>query len=944
MDRSNGLDYQDGSSKNMLELVRELARAEDVESIVNVVTHSVPAKCGAQRCIIALIPTELSKYVSRLLQNDHLPHGCGMHCCQDLPACACATAPPQPLYEEYEAIAASCPLFSQCASLSSIERGLFAPISVGGQLLGAIGYEYIENSAIGSAERIAAESISFFIGQAVERIYIKNKQRESEMAIRRFIKAQSMTHVGNWEHDLASNVIAWSDEMFHIMEFDPRGDVPQLDDVLSLYHGEVIEQREEPVRQNGSVNTPGEFDIRLTMPDGREKWIHTVNQVESDDEGNVIRQYGTTTDITERKEFEQTQSRLIAIVEDSTDFIATADMQGNLLYCNAAMRRLLGISEDEVTKHTVRDIHSAESWTKFSPHIPVFNADINWTGECEFVSRDGRKVPVSLKMLVHSLEGGRILYRSGIGRDISTQKAHTSELDLARTRLHQALEIAHIGSWELDVSTGSVWLSREFSQLMGSNDEECVIDLQQLLSTYSPDDRQRLESALKVAITTGRGYELEITRTCSDGMSRCFQARGKPIKDETGAVAKVVHTFMDITQQRELESHLMHIQKMESIGTFAGAIAHDFNNLLTIIQGYTEQSTEALEADDPVQQYLCSVTSAAERAASLTKQLLAFAHRQPVTPDVFVLNALVENMDRMLVSIVGPRIRIQIDLDPDAGAVYVDSNNFEQILLNLVVNARDAMPEGGELLIKTSTTENMEEDRIPVLSGGKYAVLTVKDTGTGIPDAIKSRIFEPFFTTKAKGNGTGLGLSTVFSIVRESGGHIELDSAMGEGAEFRVYLPFIDRPVEQGAGVVITTTPAPKLTHSTVLVVDDEPLLRSLMVTALERRGYHVLQAADGQAALQMLADDRSAIDLLVTDVMMPIIGGIELARQFSETRPGVPVLLISGFTDEIFNGHGAAIGDLPFLQKPFRMKELTERVKQIIQTANILHGASVTW
>lgn len=687
MKSSYGLKDQDSLQFDLLALARELGMIEELDALVDLLSRRAPAITGAKRCLVALIPTGLPPYVSRLLQIDHVPHGCGMHCYQDLHSCARATAPPKPLYDEYEAIAASCPLFSECATLSSIVCGLFAPISVGGQLLGAIGFEYIEYSAIGPAERFAAESISFYIGQAVERIYIKTEQRESDKAIRRFVKAQAMTHVGNWEHDLTSNVITWSDEMFHIMEFDPHGDVPQLAKILKLYDGEVIEHTDGQLMQNGVVDMPGEFDIRLNMPDGREKWIHSISHTETDSAGKPVRQYGTT---------------------------------------------------------------------------------------------------------------------------------------------------------------------------------------------------------------------------------------------------------MDITKRRELENQLMQVQKMESIGTFAGAIAHDFNNLLAIVQGYTEQSAEALAADDPVQEYLGSVTAATERAASLTEQLLAFAHKQAVAPVVFEINANVIKMNRMLVSIVGTRNRIQTELASDAGGIFIDPHHFEQILLNLVVNAGDAMPNGGEILIKTGNTEILETEQGTVLSSGKYVLLIVKDTGKGIPDAIKSRIFEPFFTTKTKGNGTGLGLSTVFSIVRQSGGHISVDSLPGEGTEFRVYLPFVEPRVANRSQTIETVARIANPGCATVLVVDDEPLLRSLMVTALKHRGYQVLQAADGQAALLLLEDNRSDIDLLVTDVMMPMIGGIELARQFSKSRPGVPVLLVSGFTDEIFNGEGAAIGDLPFLQKPFRMKELTERVEHIIQTAKI--------
>jgi hypothetical protein len=396
----------------------------------------------------------------------------------------------------------------------------------------------------------------------------------------------------------------------------------------------------------------------------------------------------------------------------------------------------------------------------------------------------------------------------------------------------------------------------------------------------------------------------------------------------------------DVTERLRLEEHLRHSQRMESIGLLAGGVAHDFNNLLTVINGYADMALQELPADSPLCENVAEIQGAGNRAADLTKQLLAFSRRQVIQPTILNLNVVITDIQKMLRRLIGEDVEIVIKLAEDLGNVQADPGQLQQIIVNLAVNARDAMPNGGMLYLETANV-NLDDSVSPGQAEAKvgpYVVLTVTDTGTGMTPEVKQRVFEPFFTTKALGAGTGLGLATVYGMVKQSGGWISLYSEVGVGSSFRIFLPRTDAEV---AKTVVVAKTAPE-GDETVLVVEDQSEVRSFAVTALRRYGYNVLSAEAGTEALRIATEHPGPIHLLVTDIVMPGMTGFELAEQLFSLKPGIKVMFMSGYSETALTGRHTNLDPAtPYLEKPFTARFLAERVRDVLgprhMTATIL-------
>jgi two-component system, cell cycle sensor histidine kinase and response regulator CckA len=392
------------------------------------------------------------------------------------------------------------------------------------------------------------------------------------------------------------------------------------------------------------------------------------------------------------------------------------------------------------------------------------------------------------------------------------------------------------------------------------------------------------------------------------------------------AVARALEDAAVRRERRQLQLQLLQAQKLEAIGRLAGGIAHDFNNVLTAILGSTELLLLDTPAGAAVREELEIIRDAATRAQELIRQLLAFSARQVLQPAVIDLNALVQGLGRMLRRLIGEDITLTTAPAAGLGAVRVDRGQIEQVLVNLAVNARDAMPDGGRLTIGTSDADVVDSDDVP---RGRYVVLQVTDKGVGMTPEILARVFEPFFTTKERGKGTGLGLATVYGIVQQSGGHVRVDSTPGSGTTFRIYLPRVEAPVEAPREAAPVT--APEAGSETVLVAEDEPLVRVLVRKTLAQAGYRVLEAGGGEEALQLAARHDGTIHLLVTDVVMPGMSGRELMRRLADVRPNVKVLYMSGYSDEAVARHGVLDAGTAFMQKPFTPSVLARRVREVL-------------
>jgi PAS domain S-box-containing protein len=467
-------------------------------------------------------------------------------------------------------------------------------------------------------------------------------------------------------------------------------------------------------------------------------------------------------------------------------------------------------------------------------------------------------------------------------------------------------------------------------RLLGYGSADEVLQVNMGRDVYAdPAERQRL---LDRDTYTDREYdEVEATWKRKDGRLLTVQLSVRAVRGGSGQVEYYETFVRDVTEQRRLQTQLVQSQKMEAVGRLAGGIAHDFNNLLTVITTSCDLLLEDLAASDPKREDVDQVRKAADGAAALTRQLLAFSRQQVLTPQIVNLGDVVYGVEKMLRRVIGEDVDLVTVLGPDAGAVKADVGQLEQVLMNLAVNARDAMPTGGKLTIETANVEHdpdyaREQEAAPV---SRFVMLAVSDTGTGMDEATKARIFEPFFTTKELGKGTGLGLATVYGIVRQSGGFIWVYSEPGLGTTFKIYLPQVDAVAEAGAGAAATGTS--RRGTETVLLVEDAAAVRSVIHEALARQGYTVLDAPNGVEALQIAASHPGPIHLLLTDVVMPGLSGRQLSDALAAVRPDTRVLYTSGYTDDAVVRHGVLESGIAYLQKPFTVDGLARKVREVL-------------
>ncbi|MEX2156437.1 MAG: response regulator [Gemmatimonadales bacterium] len=477
------------------------------------------------------------------------------------------------------------------------------------------------------------------------------------------------------------------------------------------------------------------------------------------------------------------------------------------------------------------------------------------------------------------------------------------------------------------------YVSPACTRVLGIGPEELVADMTRWRAAIHPEDEGRVVASYTRAIEVGRPATVEHRIRHADGSVRWIEGTLVPVADVHGTVVRLDGVARDVTEQRKLQEQFRLVQKMEAVGRLAGGIAHDFNNLLTVITSYSEILLEDLAPQDPRRGDLEEIRKAAASAAGLTRQLLAFSRQQVLEPRVLDVNAVLASVEKLLKRLLGEDIDLVAALTPQLGAVKADPGQLEQVIVNLAVNARDAMPDGGKLTIETANVD-MDEAYVrdhPLAKPGEYVMLAVSDTGVGMDEQTQRRIFEPFFTTKEAGKGTGLGLATVYGIVKQSGGFIWVYSELGHGTTFKIYLPRVDEPVE-----AVTPPAAPKeslLSTETVLLVEDAAAVRAVTRQVLDRLGYTVLEAPNGKAALHLATKHHGPIHLLLTDVVMPELGGRQLAEQLTALRPELRVLYASGYTDDAVVRHGVLKPGIAYLQKPFTPEVLARKVREVLDS-----------
>jgi len=509
-------------------------------------------------------------------------------------------------------------------------------------------------------------------------------------------------------------------------------------------------------------------------------------------------------------------------------------------------------------------------------------------------------------------------------------KQTQEELHRSEERLALAVDATQLGTFDFYPQTGELILSKFARQHLGlSPDAEVTYDT--FLGALHPADRDRTTQNLLAALQYENGGDYADdyqTLGIEDGQERWLSSRGRVFFDAQFQPLRFVGVILNITERKRLEQQLLQSQKLESVGRLAGSISHDFNNLLTVINGYAHLVLAGMDTDDALRDSMEELSKAALQAAALTRRLVSFSRRKVVEPKTMAVNEFVRDYENMLRQLLDENIELVLSLDPQAGSFRADPGQIGEVLMNLAVNAKDAMPAGGKLVIETSSMvadDQFARNHLNVCPG-KYVVLAVTDTGAGLSAEVKSHLFEPFYTTKEEGKGTGLGLATVYGIVvNQSGGAISVASEPGQGTTFELFFPSSGLEIAPGPVVVLDQISSK---GETILLAEDEPGVRKYAREILERHGYIILETSNGLEALSVARNHPGAIHLLLTDIIMPTMGGIELMEKFRAEFPGIPVLFMSGYTDQIMR-HWDVLS--AYVQKPFTLSDLLTRVRELL-------------
>ncbi|HPQ71034.1 MAG TPA: PAS domain S-box protein [bacterium] len=651
----------------------------------------------------------------------------------------------------------------------------------------------------------------------------------------------------------------------------------------------------------------------------------------------IVGTLGLIRDVTERQRAEEAMRRTQFAMDHAKDSIMWIDSEGNIVYANDSACGSLGYTREELLRLKVFDIDPDFNEDQWDEHKRQMREKGFLSFESRHVKKDGTVFPVEVNTNYFSFDDQ--FFAIAFDRNISDRKQVEAVLREKEKRYQLLVQNSNDIVEIVDENGSPSYLSDQVSRILGYQVEE-LINLQAFDGIH-PDDLPHVMEVFNEGLQhPGVLRKAEYRYRHKNGHWVHLEAVGSNLLHDP-AVRGIVLNIRDMTdrvhaeqEQRKLQEQLQQAMKMEAVGRLAGGVAHDFNNLLTGISGNLQLALLDLKKSDPLTETLEEIRKAADSATALTRQLLAFSRKQIIEPKVLDLNELIEAMHKMLVRLIGEDIQLQTLAGEDLGVVKIDQGQFEQILVNLAVNARDAMPNGGKLIVETANVElNEEYCRLRSYSSpGAYVMLAVSDTGAGMSEEVKAHLFEPFFTTKEKGKGTGLGLATIYGAVKQAGGNVEVYSEEGKGTTFKVYLPRVEEKAEKPALFGRTNEmPGGK---ETILLVEDEEIVRNLAIKVLKRLGYKVLHADSGGDALLLAEQYNEPIHLLLTDVVMPVMNGRQLAERLSTIHPEAKVLFTSGYTENIIVHHGVIDEGVRFISKPYSPGDLAKMVRRTLDGA----------
>ncbi|OFW13948.1 MAG: hypothetical protein A3H29_08520 [Acidobacteria bacterium RIFCSPLOWO2_02_FULL_67_21] len=675
-------------------------------------------------------------------------------------------------------------------------------------------------------------------------------------------------------------------------------------------------QRQEYIRYD---------DLPLETSSGRSIAVEFVSNTYLSGHERVIQ--CNISDITERKRAEMatqaTDVRYRTLFEYAPDGIVIADRQGHFVDANGSICRMLGYSRDALIRLSASDIVVPAEVEHIGPALLSIVSASDYRREWQFQRKD-RSV-FSADVIATVMPDGNLL---ALIRDVTSRNQADEAIRISEERIRFALHSAHVGIWDMDYTSGVLRWSDVMETQYDLSPGTFGGTFEAFIERVHPEDRASVLDIVGNAMKTRADFSMLNRTTWSDGTVRWLSGAGRVVLDAGGHPLRAIGISQDVTERRALEAQFQQAQKMEAVGRLAGGVAHDFNNLLTVILGFCDLLLADGSPDDPRRPDIAEIHKAGMRAADLTRQLLAFSRKQIIEPTLLDLNAVLTDMRPMLGRLIKEDVKVLFHVAPRLAGITADRGQVEQVVVNLAVNAQDAMPQGGTLTIETANID-LDEHYTAMhfdVTPGPFVVLTVTDSGTGMTPDVREHLFEPFFTTKEVGKGTGLGLATIHGIVARSGGSVSVYTEVGLGTSFKVYFP-------QAAAEAVAARPtAPALVQGgteRVLVVEDAEGLRDLTKRLLERQGYTVVVAANAEDARRRF--EEAPCDVLLTDVVMPGSSGPELSRQLVKLSPGLKVIYMSGYTDEAIVQHGVLKPGIVFLHKPFSAVALGQKIREAL-------------
>jgi PAS domain S-box-containing protein len=747
--------------------------------------------------------------------------------------------------------------------------------------------------------------------------------------------ALTIAHLGHWEYDVAKDLFTFNDHFYKIFR-TTADQVGGYTMSSSEYARRFLHPEDAPLVGNEisksiettDPNFSAQLEHRIIFADGEIGFITVRYFAVKDEHGRTVKTYGVNQDITERKRAEESlrESResYRLLVDLSPDGIL-AGSDGKVVFANRAAAEILGAksSEDLIGRSALDLIHPdyhdivkrrMERMAELGEPQPLM--------EEKYLRLDGTPVDVEVAAVPVPHKERKLI--QAIFRDISSRKKAQEEQRRLVTAVEQAAEIIEI----TDADGTIVYVNPAFEKTTGYSREEAIGNNPRILKSGMHDSK--FYEQLWSAITAGGVWTGRIINRKKDGTLFEEEATISPIKDDSGKIVNYVSVKRDVTREVSLQKQLLQAQKMEAVGTLAGGIAHDFNNLLQVTLGYTELLLQQKNEDDPEYADLMKIFHATTNGAELVQRLLTFSRKVEPKPVPLDLNRQVLHVEKLLRRTIPRMIEIGLDLSGDLARVNADPTQMEQLLMNLAVNARDAMPDGGKLIFTTRNVPIYDEDCALNVSGkpGHCVLLSVSDTGHGMDRRTIEHIFEPFYTTKELGRGTGLGLAMVYGIVQQHGGFIRCESQVGRGATFKVWLPAIAPDFDWDDS---ETGSMPEFGAETILVVDDEESVRELADRILTRAGYRVIRAPDGIEALKLFDEGKAPIQLVILDLIMPQMSGGECLKELLKRRPQVKVVVATGYSGDDSTTECLEVGAKGFVGKPFRIKELLHEVRRVL-------------